>query len=134
MASATLLYDRDCGLCRWSLGKLLAWDRRAALRPLALQEPEARELLAGMDEERRMSSWHLVTSDGSVSSAGDAFGPLLRLLPGGRPLAALAEVSPRLSERAYRLVADHRSAFGRPITSGAKRRADRRIAAREAPR
>jgi predicted DCC family thiol-disulfide oxidoreductase YuxK len=85
-----------------------------------------------MDEQRRMASWHLVASDGAVSSAGGALGPLLRLLPGGRPLAALAEQSPRLSERAYRLVADHRSAFGRAVTSGAKRRADRRIAAREA--
>src|SRR5436190_23119771 len=32
MAQATLLYDRDCGFCRWLLGKVLAWDRRGVLR------------------------------------------------------------------------------------------------------
>jgi predicted DCC family thiol-disulfide oxidoreductase YuxK len=127
---ATLLYDRDCGLCRWSLGKVLAWDRRRALRPVALQDPEARELLSGMGEEERMASWHLVTNDGAVRSAGAAFAPLLRRLPGGRPLAWAAERLPGPTERGYRFVADHRSAFGSLVTSSARRRADRRIDSR----
>jgi hypothetical protein len=46
-----------------------------------------------------------VTPDGTVYSAGAAFPPLLRLLPGGRPLAALAAAFPSLTERAYRYVA-----------------------------
>ena len=29
----TLLYDRDCGFCRWSLAWFLCWDRRHVLRP-----------------------------------------------------------------------------------------------------
>ena len=33
-----------------------------------------------------MASWHLVV-DGDVYSGGAAAAPLLRLLPGGRPLA-----------------------------------------------
>ena len=37
-ARATVLYDGDCGFCKWSLAKLLAWDRRGALRPLPLQD------------------------------------------------------------------------------------------------
>ena len=41
MPSGIVLYDADCGFCRWSLGKLLAWDRRRLLRPVALQDPEA---------------------------------------------------------------------------------------------
>jgi hypothetical protein len=28
MASTTLIYDSDCGFCRWLLAKVLAWDRR----------------------------------------------------------------------------------------------------------
>jgi predicted DCC family thiol-disulfide oxidoreductase YuxK len=59
--AAAILYDADCGFCRWSLGKLLAWDRPRRLRPVALQDPEADALLGGMEEERRMASWHLVT-------------------------------------------------------------------------
>ncbi|MDP9187873.1 MAG: DUF393 domain-containing protein, partial [Actinomycetota bacterium] len=61
-----VLYDRDCGFCRWSLSKLLAWDRSGRLRPVALQDPEADRLLAGMPEEERMDSWHWVTGDGDV--------------------------------------------------------------------
>jgi predicted DCC family thiol-disulfide oxidoreductase YuxK len=130
---ATVLYDRDCGFCRWSLSKLLAWDRRRRLRPMALQEPEADRLLEGMDEEERMASWHLVV-DGKVRSGGAAFPGLLRLLPGGRPLAALAAGAPRLTGRSYRFVADRRSWWGRLVTDGARRRADRRIESRAASR
>jgi predicted DCC family thiol-disulfide oxidoreductase YuxK len=119
-------------VCRWSLAKVLAWDRRRALRPVALQDPEAARLLAGMDEDERMASWHLIGPDGRVVSGGAAFVPLGRLLPGGRRLAALAERWPRDAERAYRLVADHRSALGRLVTRGAAARARRRIEARSA--
>jgi predicted DCC family thiol-disulfide oxidoreductase YuxK len=130
MPQATLLYDADCGFCRWSLAKILAWDRRRALRPVSLQSGEADRLLAGMPEERRMASWHLVGADGELHSAGAGFPPLLRLLPGGAPLAAVAAKAPWLTERGYLWVAGHRSLFGRLVSDRAKRRADRRIAAR----
>ena len=124
-----MLYDRDCGFCRWSLAKLLAWDRRRALRPVPIQSPEGDELLAGMAEDERLSSWHLAAA-GDVRSAGAAFEPLLRRLPGGRPLGAIAARFPGAVDRAYRQVAGRRGMFGRLVTSGAKRRADRRIASR----
>ena len=117
-------------MCRWSLAKVLAWDRRRALRPVARQDPEAERLLAGMDEDERMASWHVIGADGRVVSGAAAFVPLGRLLSGGRPLAALADRWPRAAERAYRLVADHRSALGRLVTRGAAARARRRIEAR----
>jgi predicted DCC family thiol-disulfide oxidoreductase YuxK len=98
---------------------------------VALQNPEAEELLGGMPEEERMASWHLVGADGGVRSAGAAFEPLLSLLPGGSPLAALARRAPGLTERGYRFVANRRGAIGRRLTDGMRRRADRRIAARE---
>jgi predicted DCC family thiol-disulfide oxidoreductase YuxK len=128
--AATLLYDSDCGFCRWSLGKVLAWDRRGRLRPVSLQSKEAERLLAGMPEEERMASWHLVGDDGQLRSAGAGIAPLLRLLPGGGPFAAVAARTPRLMERGYRLIAGHRSLWGKLVTDGAKRRADRRIAER----
>jgi predicted DCC family thiol-disulfide oxidoreductase YuxK len=128
--SAHILYDADCGLCRWTLARVLAWDRRRVLRPVALQDPEAARLLPGMSEAERMESWHLVDADGRVASGGAAFVPLGRLLPGGRPMAALAARFPRGAERAYRLVADHRSGLGRLVARGAAARARRRIAQR----
>jgi predicted DCC family thiol-disulfide oxidoreductase YuxK len=127
MPEATLFYDSDCGFCRWCLGKVLAWDRRRALRPVALQSEQASRLLAGMPEEKRLASWHLVDGDGAVRSAGAAFPGLFRLLPGGAPLAALTSRAPRATDRAYRWVAGNRSRWGRLVTDGAKRRADRRI-------
>jgi len=129
MPDAIVLYDADCGFCRWSLAKVLAWDRRGTLRPVALQDHEAAELLAGMGEGERMDSWHLAT-DGEVRSGGAAFAPLLRRLPGARPVAALAERFPGAAERGYRFVVDRRGALGRLVTSGARRRAEARIASR----
>jgi predicted DCC family thiol-disulfide oxidoreductase YuxK len=130
VTGATILYDADCGFCRWSLAKLLRWDRRGVLRPVALQDPEAASVLPGMSEEERMASWHLVDADGGVQSAGAALPRLLRLLPGGTPFAVLTERAPRLRDRGYRWVAGHRSWFGRLISERAKRRADSRISAR----
>jgi predicted DCC family thiol-disulfide oxidoreductase YuxK len=127
---ATLLYDSDCGFCRWSLGKVLAWDRRDRIRPVSLQSKEAERLLAGTTEEERLASWHLVGDDGQVRSAGAGIAPLLRLLPGGAPFAAVAARTPRLMERGYRFIAGHRSIWGKLVSDGAKRRADRRIAQR----
>jgi predicted DCC family thiol-disulfide oxidoreductase YuxK len=105
VGQAAILFDARCGFCRQSVERILRWDRRGRLRPVALQDPEADELLGGMAEEQKRASWHLVTPDGRVHSAGAAFPPLLRLLPGGRPLAAVAAAFPALTERGYRYVA-----------------------------
>ncbi|MGH3038845.1 MAG: thiol-disulfide oxidoreductase DCC family protein [Gaiellaceae bacterium] len=105
MEAAVILFDGSCGFCRRSVARILRWDRRGRLRPVALQDPEADELLGGTDAQRKMASWHLVTADGRVYSAGAAFPPLLRLLPGGRPLAALTAAFPALTERAYQYIA-----------------------------
>ena len=111
----TILYDSDCAFCKWSIDKILFWDNRGRLRALALQSDEAVELLAGTAEKDRLRSWHLVTPDRSVLSAGAAAGPLARLLPGGRPIAYLFELFPVATERAYRWVATNRARFGRML-------------------
>ena len=36
----TVLYDADCGFCRWSVARLLAADRAARLRPAAILSGE----------------------------------------------------------------------------------------------
>jgi predicted DCC family thiol-disulfide oxidoreductase YuxK len=122
-----VLYDTDCGFCRWSLAKLLAWDRHRRLRPVAIQSAEGQRLLADLSEAKRLSSWHLVAPEGRLRSAGAAAAPLLRTLPGGAPLAALLERFPSATEGAYAWVAAHRGRLGRLIPAAAKRRADARI-------
>ena len=115
MNPAVLLYDSDCGFCRWSVDKVLAWDRGARVRSMELQDPEADKLLGGMEEGAKMASWHPVTPEGRVYSAGAAAPPLLRLLPGGRPLAAVLAAFPGVTDRAYRVVARNRDRFGRLV-------------------
>lgn len=115
MSEATLLYDADCGFCRWSSDRIRRWDRRGSLRVIPIQSSEGQTLLGDMDEERKMASWHLVGEDGVVHSAGAGAAPLFRLLPGGKPLAMMAGLFPKSTDRLYRLIARNREKFGRML-------------------
>jgi predicted DCC family thiol-disulfide oxidoreductase YuxK len=113
MEEHVALYDEDCGFCRWSLARLLRWDRGGRLRAVPIQSEEGARLLADLSAQERLASWHLVTPDVRRSSGGAAAGPLARLLPAGAPIAFLAETFPRSTDRLYRWVARHRDALGR---------------------
>ena len=115
METHSLRYDPDCGFCRVCMAGILKWDREGRVRP----EP-------GED----LDSWQLIPPDGRVISAGAAFSPLFRLLPGGAPLAWLADRYPGPADRGYRWVADHRTWFGKPIPARVRRWADRVISER----
>jgi predicted DCC family thiol-disulfide oxidoreductase YuxK len=115
MERHVVLYDEDCGFCRWSLARLLRWDRAGRLRAAPIQSEEGDGLLADLSEEDRLASWHLVTPDGRRYSGGAATGPMARLLPAGAPVAFLAETFPRSTDRLYRWVARHRDMLGRRL-------------------
>ena len=115
MSNTTLLYDADCGFCRWSSDRVRRWDRRGSLRVLPIQSAGAQALLGDMDEERKMASWHLVAEDGAVRSGGAGVAPLFRLLPGGKPLAMIAAAFPKSTDRLYRFVAGNREKLGRML-------------------
>lgn len=108
-----VLYDDDCAFCKWSLDKILAWDRRRRLRPVGIQCDEGQRLLASLPESERLDSWHLVLPSGEVRSAGAAAAPLAELLPGGRLLAFLFRSFPGVTDRAYRRVAANRNRIAR---------------------
>ena len=112
-----LLYDADCSFCRWSVTKLLVWDGRKLLQLIPLQHPATERLLHGIHPAARMASWHMVTSDGQVYSAGRVVPVLFRLLPGGWPIAALASLLPGAVEKTYRWVAQNRHRIGRYLRS-----------------
>jgi predicted DCC family thiol-disulfide oxidoreductase YuxK len=132
MRRSVLLYDGDCGFCRWMVARLLAWDQAGNVRPLAIQSAAGQNLLASLDAGVRLETWHLVTAEGCLYSGGAAAPPLMRSLPGGTPLAWLTNVSPKLTDTLYRMVADRRSLPGRLLSHSAKTRARRRIDEREA--
>ena len=125
--TAVILFDSDCGFCRWSLAALLGWDRGRHLRPAPIQGPEGERLLADLGRAERLRSWHLVTPSGRRYSGGAVLPPLLELLPAGRPLARLAARFPRQLELGYRAIAEHRPILSRVVPAAAKRRADARI-------
>jgi predicted DCC family thiol-disulfide oxidoreductase YuxK len=112
---AVVLYDEDCGFCKWSLDKILAWDRHRRLRPLPIQSEEGWRLLAPVPRDHWLESWHLVEPSGELRSAGDAAAPLVSLLPGGRPLAFLFRTFPGITDRAYRLIAGNRDRIARAL-------------------
>ena len=124
-SSYAVLYDRDCGFCRWSLDKILAWDRAKRVRPVPIQSEEGSQLLAPIPPGARLDSWHLVRADGRLFSAGAAAEPLARLLPGGRLLAAVFAAFVGLAAARFRL-----RGFGVFATSSASLRAESTAAAR----
>lgn len=112
---AIVLFDNDCGFCRWSLNRVMAWDRRGVLRSVPIQSSGGEDLLEEVPRGLWLDSWHLVFPDGTVLSAGRAIAPLLRLLPHGRYPARAFELFPGLTDRGYRWVAGHRTQLGRLV-------------------
>ena len=113
MDEVIVLYDGGCGFCRWSASMIASWDRARRLRFAPIRGAEGASRLGDMDRARRDGSWHLITRDGRVASAGAAVPLLLRELPGGGPLARVAEALPRTTDRAYRALARRRRVLGR---------------------
>ena len=132
MASNWLvLYDSDCGFCKWLLAAILRRDGDGRLRPIALQTAEAEALLADMPTAERTASWHLLDPEGKRLSGGAAAAPVLELVRGGAAPAALLARLPRLTDRGYRWVAGHRSQLSRFVPSSAKARAAETVRAHE---
>jgi predicted DCC family thiol-disulfide oxidoreductase YuxK len=126
-----VLYDGVCGFCKWVLGGLLWLDPDHRLQPLALQRPEADGLLSELDPDLWMTSFHLVSPEGELLSAGEALPALLRLVRGGGfPAAALARF-PALTDPGYRWVAAHRTQLSRLVPGRWKRWGAERVRERE---
>lgn len=107
-----MLYDEDCGFCRWGVDRLLRLDRQNELEAVPIQGVDGADLLSSMSPHERLESWHVRSPDGRLWSGGAAVPPVLRLLPGGSGLASVAARFPRTVDRLYRFVARNRSTLG----------------------
>jgi predicted DCC family thiol-disulfide oxidoreductase YuxK len=105
-----VLYDDDCGFCRWSADRLLAWDRGGRLRAGAIQGAD--QALAAVPAEARLREMHVVEPDGRVWSGGRALTRVAAELPGGAPFAWLGRRAPAATARLYRAVAARRDRLG----------------------
>jgi len=123
----TLLYDRECPFCRTVVGALLMRDDSASIRPVALQEALAADLLPGMTEEDRFDSFHVVDDDQVVLSGADALPLLFAQLPHGRAPARAMRAAPGLLRALYGAVSANRKRIGPWVPDGWIRRADATI-------
>jgi predicted DCC family thiol-disulfide oxidoreductase YuxK len=126
-----LLYDDDCGFCVWMLAHVLRRDDARALRPLPIQSAEGAELLSDLGERERLRSWHAVAPDGSRSSGGDAFVPILGAVPRlSAPAAVMRRLPASLRRFGYDVVARNRIPISRFVPQRSKRRARADLEAR----
>jgi predicted DCC family thiol-disulfide oxidoreductase YuxK len=115
-----VLYDDDCGFCRWTLAWALRRDRDHTLTIAPIQSSTGDELLADLDAAERLRSVHVVHDDGRRTSGGHAVSDVLRELPSAPLLARVAGIP-----IVYRLAAANRSKLSRLVPARAKQRADR---------
>ncbi len=110
-----VLYDGECGFCRWCTAVLVRVDRRHQLAPRPLADPSVPRLLAQVPPHEWATSWHLVAPSGRVHSAGRAVIVVCGLLPGFGGLGLLCRAAPNLTEWVYAGLARRRRFFGRFI-------------------
>ena len=125
-----VLYDDDCGFCRWTVAWALRRDRAGVLDVAPIQSDTGERLLADLDPAERLRAAHVIHADGRRSSGGAALRDVLDALPGTRGRARLAGLSERATELGYRLVANNRSRVSRLVPKAAKARADELLAER----
>ena len=120
----TVLFDRDCGFCQWTVGHLRGLDRHHRLEFLPLQSASATEGRPDLAEVARCypltHALHTVAPDGRVSAGGYAMLEILDLLPGGwllRPWARLPFVT-RIVDVVYYEVAKRRHRLGSIVRHG----------------
>jgi predicted DCC family thiol-disulfide oxidoreductase YuxK len=114
-----VLYDDDCGFCRWSAERIRRLDAREALAFAPIQGEVGMELLAAVPPGLRLASMHAVTPDGRVWSGGEAVRVILAELPAGVVTSAVASMFPELTDRVYRSLARNRERFGRMLGEAA---------------
>jgi predicted DCC family thiol-disulfide oxidoreductase YuxK len=124
-----VLYDADCGFCRWAVAWALGHDDRNLLVTVPIQSPLGSDLLADVDPSYRLRSAHVVGDDSRRRSAGAAAAEVLGVLPQTQGLARLAHRLPRTTALLYGVVANRRNGFGRLVGNEARVRADRLLQA-----
>jgi len=120
----TVLFDRDCGFCNWTVRQLRGLDRYGRLHYVALQTAASildRPGLATVAAAYPLAdSIHVVRRDGAVLARGRAMLAILDVLPGAwllRPWTRLPGVA-RLADALYDPLAAHRHALGRLVAMG----------------
>jgi len=127
-----VLYDADCGFCRWAMAWAMRRDHRDVLAAVPIQSPLGCELLVDVLPGDRLRSAHVLSDDGCRRSGGAAAAEVLSVLPPTRVLGRLGRRFPRTAALLYGMVAARRTGFGRLVGKKARRRADELLAVQSA--
>lgn len=122
-----MLYDDQCGFCRWCVAQALRRSPRLIAVPI--QSGEGQRILEHVPEPERLASVR-TAGFGGLHSGGQAITDVLGELPRGRTAYKVARRLPRGTDLAYRLVARHRGLAGMLVSGKARRRADEYLARR----
>lgn len=126
-----LLYDSDCGFCRWSA--VQAVKRAPSLLPLAIQSDEGQRMLAQIPQAERLASAHTV-GFGGVHSGSDAIIDVLGAMPRAGLIYKLARAVPTATGLLYRAVVCNRGMLGKLVPAKTKARADTYLRSASDPR
>lgn len=109
----TLVFDRECELCRWAQRRLSAWDRAGRIHYLAFQDPQFARWFPDEENEGPPRAIFFVDRDHRLWVGVEAFRRMLPFLPFGRTLAVLFYLPgvPWLSRRIYEWIAVNRYRF-----------------------
>ena len=109
---AYLLYDADCGVCTFAKRIVTALDWRRRIEAVPLQDPRTDFLLAGMDEDARWATFHVVRG-ARTSSGGEGLLEVGGLLLNDRFPAMAVEIPSlrRAGDRVYAFLAGLRGAI-----------------------
>lgn len=111
MASAVLIYDGECSMCRasalWLMRRALTGGQ---LEILPCRSPARRARFPQIDEAQCLTAMQLVLPDGRVLSGADAVPEILARIPRWRWLGRLFELpgARPLSRRVYAWIARNR--------------------------
>ncbi|MFI5278853.1 MAG: thiol-disulfide oxidoreductase DCC family protein [Gemmatimonadales bacterium] len=113
MTASILVFDGECAFCCRSIKLLRRWDKDGRLSYVPFQDSEALASLPPMPRRDLEQAMHLVAGP-SVLRGAAAVPAILRLLPGGTPLALLYRLPgvPWLAERVYATIARNRHRLG----------------------
>ena len=119
-----VLYDADCGFCRWAMAWAVRHDHQHALVAAPIQSPLGAALLADVPASERLREAHVIHDGHSRRSGGAAAADVLSTLPATRALGRLGHRLPHTTALLYRVLAARRASFGRLVGREARRRAD----------
>ena len=108
MSYIYLAYDHNCGFCRLWKNFVIGIDAGRRLRPIAIKDTARLGLLDSIPASDHYKSFHLVTDNGLVISAGKAIPVLIGLLLNTKALGNLIARSRRMMsviERTYDILA-----------------------------